>query len=281
MARKSRVCAVSYLNTAPLVWGMTHGPQQGVFDLSFELPSVCADRLRAGSVDVGLIPVIELARQPETAVAPGCAIACAGPVRSILLVAGKPFGEIESFAADTGSRTSVVLAQIIAARRYGRRPAALPHAPLLDEMLAAADAALVIGNPALRLDPKMDSWRGRPVHVYDLGAEWEEMTGLPMVFAVWAARPHAANESLAEALSASAAYGRARIDEIVRVESARLGFPPELVRTYLTEHIRFDLGERECAAMRLYLQLAAELGFAAPRPDIPFLAPRAAAVQQE
>lgn len=277
MARKSRVCAVSYLNTAPLVWGMTHGPQRGVFDLSFELPSVCADRLRAGSADIGLIPAIELARQPETAVAPGCAIACAGPVRSILLVAKKPFDAIASLAADTGSRTSVVLAQIIAARQYGRRPAVYPHPPLLDAMLEAADAALIIGNPALRLDPKMAVRGGRPVHVYDLGAEWRAMTSLPMVFAVWAARMPAAADAPIEALNASAAYGRSRIDEIVRVESRRLGLPPELVRTYLTERIRFDLGERECAALRLYLELAAELGFAPPRPEIPFLAPRAAA----
>ncbi len=278
MARKRRVCAVSYLNTAPLVWGMSRGPQQGIFDLSFELPSVCADRLRAGSVDVGLIPVIELARQPDTVVVPGCSIACAGFVRSILLVAKKPFDEIESFAADNGSRTSAVLAQIIAARKYGRRPLVRPYPPRLDEMLESADAALVIGNPALRLDPQMDSWRGRPVHVYDLGAEWSEMTALPMVFAVWAARLPAADDALAEALNASAAYGRARIDEIVRVESERLEFPPELVRTYLTERIRFDLGERECAAMRLYLHFAAELGLAAPRPEIPFLARREAAV---
>ena len=278
MSRKRRVCAVSYLNTAPLVWGMSRGPQQGVFDLSFELPSVCADRLRAGSVDVGLIPVIELARQPDTAVVPGCSIACDGPVRSILLVSKKPFAAIESFAADNGSRTSSVLMQILAARKYGRRPRVRLHPPRLDAMLESADAALVIGNPALRLDPMMDSWRGRPVYVYDLGAEWSEMTALPMVFAVWAAKTSGGDDAAAAALNASAAYGRERIDEIVRVESARLDFPPALVRTYLTERIRFDLGERECAALRLYLRLAAELDLAPPLPEIPFLACREAAV---
>ncbi len=271
MARRRRVCAVSYLNTAPLVWGLTHGPQRGLFDLSFELPSICADRLRAGSVDVGLIPVIELARQPDAVVVPGCSIACDGPVRSILLVSKKPFAAIDSIAADSGSRTSVVLARILMARKYGLQPRVRPHPPRLDAMLESADAALVIGNPALRLDPKMNRWRGRPVHVYDLGAEWREMTALPMVFAVWAAKTPAADDWPTAALNASAAYGRARIDEIVRVESGRLGFPPELVRAYLTERIRFDLEERECAAMRLYLQFAAELGLAANCPEIPFL----------
>ncbi len=278
MARTKRVCAVSYLNTAPLVWGMSHGPQQGIFDLNFDVPSVCADRLQVGSVDVGLIPVIELARQLDTMVVPGCSIACSGPVRSILLVSKKPFDEIESFAADNGSRTSVALAQIIAARKYGRRPRVRPYPPRLDEMLELADAALLIGNPALRLDPKMDSWRGQPVHVYDLGAEWSEMTSLPMVFAVWAAKASGAGGALTAVLNASAAHGRARIDEIVRVESRRLAFPPALVRTYLTEHIRFDLGERECAALRLYLRLAAELSLAPPRPELPFLARQPASV---
>ncbi len=277
MAPKTRVCAVSYLNTAPLVWGLSHGPQQGVFDLSFELPAVCADNLREASVDVGLIPIIELARQPDTVVVPGCSIACEGPVRSILLLSKKPFDEIESFAADIGSRTSVVLTQIIAARKHGLRPRVRPYPPRLDEMLELADAALVIGDAALRLDPKLESWRGQPVHVYDLGAEWTEMTSLPMVFAVWAAKKSAAHDSLVETLNDSASYGRKHIEEIISVKSERLDFPPEQVRAYLTKHIRFGLGERERDAMRLYLRLAAELGLVDPRPAIPFLAEQAVA----
>ena len=78
MSAPLRVCAVSYLNTAPLVWGMTHGPQQGVFDLRFTLPPECADALREGNADIGLIPVIELARQPDLVVIPAGAIACIG-----------------------------------------------------------------------------------------------------------------------------------------------------------------------------------------------------------
>lgn len=275
MAPRTRVCAVSYLNTAPLVWGLSHGSQQGLFDLSFALPSVCADRLRAGAVDVGLIPVIELARQPDLAVVPQCSISCDGPVRSILLVSKKPFDAIESFAADSGSRTSVILTRIIAARKYGLRPSVRPHPPRLGEMLALADAALVIGNPALRLDPKMDSWRGQPVHVYDLGAEWTEMTSLPMVFAVWAANRPVVDDALVKAFVASAAYGAARIDEIARVESERLGFPAELIRIYLQQHIRFGLGERECDAIRLYFRFAAELGLVEPVPELPLFAPQA------
>lgn len=266
MAAKLRVCAVSYLNTAPLVWGLTHGPQRGRFDLSFALPSECADRLRCGEADVGLVPVVELARQPDLLVVPGPAVACDGPVRSIQLVCKKPFGAIDSFAADTGSRTSVVLTQVIAAHMHGIRPQVRPYPPKLGEMLEIADAALLIGDPALRIDPGLTSWKGQPVHVYDLGSEWAEMTGLPMAFAVWGVKNIADSHGLCESLTESARYGRLRIPQIVSAESRRLGLEPAMVEEYLTRNVRYDLGERELEAMRVFLRLAAELGLTeAPR----------------
>lgn len=271
MAAMQRVCAVSFLNTAPLTWGLAHGPQRAAFDLRFALPSACAEQLRAGEVDIGLVPVIELARQPDLLVVPGCGIGCQGPVRSILIVSAKPFDEIESIATDTSSRTSAVLTQVIAAHKHGLRPQVRPYPPRLDEMLEIADAALVIGDPALRINPALADWRGRPVHVYDLGAEWESMTGLPMVFAVWGLKKLADPDGVPETLLESAAYGQERIDEIVEAESRQRGFEPALVRRYLTRHIRYALGEREREAMDLYLRLAAELGLTdAPR-DVAFL----------
>ncbi len=272
MAAKQRVCAVSYLNTAPLVWGLAHGPQRGSFDLRFALPSECAEQLRAGDTDVGLVPVIELARQPDLLVVPGCGISCRGAVRSILLVSKKPFDAVKSFAADTGSRTSTVLTQIVAAHKHGLRPQVRPYPPRLDEMLEIADAALVIGDPALRIDPALSSWRGQPVHVYDLGLEWQDMTGLPMVFAVWGVKKLADSDGLQEALLASATFGRSRLDEIVDLESLRLGFDPQVVRRYLTQYVHYTLGESEREAMGLYLRLAAELGLTEALCEVPFLA---------
>ncbi len=271
MAANLRVCAVSYLNTAPLVWGMRRGAQQDLFDLSFAVPSVCAERLHSGNADVGLVPVIELARQPDLVVVPGAAVACRGTVRSIVVVSKKPLGEIESFAADTGSRTSVVLVQIVTAHMHGIRPQVRPYPPRLDEMLEIADAALIIGDPALRINPAMATWRGRPVHVYDLGAEWWEMTGLPMVFAVWGMKNLANSDGLAAALAESAAYGMGRIEEIVRAESPRLGLEPEAVREYLTRYVRYELGDREREAMCLYLRLASELGLVETSRGLRFL----------
>jgi len=246
-APRLRVCAVSYVNTSPLVWGMLHGLQRGLFDLEFRLPAECADALASGTADIGIVPSFELTRQ-DLAVLPGAGIACRGPVRSILLISSCPAAEIRTLAADSSSRTSVQLARVILERKYGACPAVTSHPPNLEAMMAAADAALVIGDPALRIDPA-----GVPFHVYDLGAEWTELTGRPMVFAVWAGRKDVVTPDVVQVFCDSCRYGRDRIDEIVQAESAARGFPPDLVHDYLTRHIVHELGEREYAGLELFL----------------------------
>ncbi|HEV2448464.1 MAG TPA: menaquinone biosynthesis protein [Candidatus Sulfopaludibacter sp.] len=253
-----RVCAVSFLNTTPLVWGMLHGAQRGLFDLDFRIPADCADRVASGAADIGIIPSFELTRL-DLAVIPGAGIACHGAVRSILLVSSKPAAEIRTLAADSSSRTSVQLARVILERKYGASPAAIPHPPDLPAMLRLADAALVIGDPALRVDPAH-----LPYYSYDLGQEWVEMTGLPMVFAVWAGRREVATPEVTEAFADSCRFGRERIAEIVASEAPARGFPPELVREYLTRHIVHELGRREYQGMELFLRYAREL---AHRPE--------------
>jgi chorismate dehydratase len=231
---------------------MLHGPQQGFFDLLFRVPSECADLVAAGAADIGIIPAFELTRQ-RLAVVPGVGIASRGAVRSILLISKCPAAEIRTLAGDISSRTSVALARIVLRRRFGGSPCVVPAAPDLDSMLAGADAALIIGDPALRLDPAT-----LPYHVYDLGREWTEWTGLPMVFAVWAGRAEVISDEAIAAFQESWRYGQARLEEIVQAESAARAFPPELVRRYLTEHIVCDVGERERAGMELFLQYARE-----------------------
>lgn len=281
MPEKLRVCAVRYLNTVPLVWGFLHGEQRGVFDLRFTLPSECADAVRSSDADIGLVPVVALARQHDLVVIPGHAIACRGPVRSILLVSQKPMEEISSFAADEGSRTSTILAQILLARQFGLRPRVRPYPPKLDDMLDLADAALIIGDPALRIDPEGREWRGQPLHIYDLGAAWVEMTGLPMVYAVWAVKKLVADPALTELFAASAEYGRQHIEEIIEAESRQRDLPPELVRRYLTHHIRFDLGEQERRSMEVFLRLAYELGLVEQSRDLRYLEKEPAVAQQD
>ena len=245
-----RVCAVSYLNTTPLVWGMLHDPQRGLFDLDFQIPAACADQLASGAADIGIIPSFELTRQ-SLEVIPGAGIACHGPVRSILLVSARPAGEIHRLAADSSSRTSVQLARVLLERRFAAEPDLIPHTPDLDAMLRIADAALIIGDPALRIEPSR-----LPYYVYDLGKEWVEMTGLPFVFAVWAGRKSVITPGVVDAFQQSCRFGRERIEEIVAAESGRREIPRDLVREYLTHRIVHELGPRDYEGMDRFLEYA-------------------------
>jgi chorismate dehydratase len=247
-----RLCSVDYLNSAPLVWGLQHGPQRGIFDLTFRVPSQCADLVASGAVDIGNIPAIELWRQNLEFVH-GVGVAARGAVRSILLISKRPLAEIRTLAADTSSRTSVALTRIILSRRYGAEPEFKPCAPDVPGMLEQADAALIIGDPALRLDRA-----ALPYQVADLGAEWTEMTGLPMVFAVWAGRKQHITPAVTDALMESCRFGRAHLEDIVRIDGAARGIPEELAREYLTQHIVNELGPREYEGLQLYLRYARE-----------------------
>ena len=251
---RPRVCAVSYLNTVPLVWGLQHSPElREIFHLRFALPSVCADQLASGEADIGIVPVIEMARQGLEYFS-GTGIACHGPVRSILLVSKVPFANIRSLATDSGSRTSAMLSQIILAERFGVRPRVVARPADLAAMLSETDAALLIGDAALRVDPATI-----PYDTLDLGAEWVALTGLPMVFAVWAGRREVIREPYGTAFLQSCRYGLAHMDDIVRAEAPARQFSPDLVRRYLTQHIVFELGEKDYEGMRLYIRRARQL----------------------
>ncbi|MFN0102104.1 MAG: menaquinone biosynthetic enzyme MqnA/MqnD family protein [Bryobacteraceae bacterium] len=250
---RPRVAVISYLNTVPLIWGLENGPRRHPFLLDYCLPSEGADLVQSGHADIGLLPVIEMARQ-TLAYCPGTGIACDGPVRSILLISKVPPAEIRSLAVDRGSRTSVMLARVILSRRYNAHPSITVSAPVLEYMLAAHDAALIIGDPALHL--RLDVL---PFLTLDLGREWKELTGLPMVFAVWCGRRQFITQSNSQHFLDSLAYGERHISTIVAGQSAQRGLPPDLVHTYLTQHIRFRLGDNEYRGMNTYLDYAAAL----------------------
>ena len=219
--------------------------------MELALPSVCAERLKAGQADVGLVPSIELNRQALRPVA-GLGIASSGAVRSILLLSKVPFSKIRTLAADSSSRTSVMLARLILGQRFGVQPVLHAAAPDYAAMLAGADAALIIGDPALRIDPEALDYEW-----LDLGYEWTHLTGLPMVFAVWAAREGAAD--CAAALAESYRFGQQQLQEIIATEAAERGFTPALVRRYFTQHIRYEIGPRQQKGLDLFLKLARPL----------------------
>jgi chorismate dehydratase len=218
--------------------------------LTVSVPSVCAERLEAGQIDVGLLPVAEIARQ-RLEILPGLGITALGAVRSILLFTKVPWNRIRTLHADVSSRTSVQLARVILRERFGVEPEIRRHPPQLDAMLENADAALIIGDPALRIDPTRE-----PYEWLDLGQEWFTLTGLPFVFAAWAARPGSNMEKLAELAEGSWRFGSSRLEDIVQSEYAARGVTIAAAREYLTRYIHFELRAAQYVGLERFLALA-------------------------
>jgi chorismate dehydratase len=269
--RLLRISAISYLNTAPLMWDFERGHAGREFDISYTLPSACARALQAGNADIGIIPAAAYAQIPELTVLPGVAIASRQPVRSILLVSRVPLEKIRTVALDTSSMTSVALTKILFEKWLGGGRTFTPMAPDIDAMLTAHDAALVIGDPALQID------RSR-YFTLDLAEEWIRYTGKPFVFAFWAVRQQALRETapshdLAAVFQQSRDHGleAASLDQITREWGPRLGLKEADVRSYLTESIYYHLDAACLEGLQLFYRYAAEIGALPAAPKIIFL----------
>jgi|HubBroStandDraft_6_1064221.scaffolds.fasta_scaffold00029_63 chorismate dehydratase len=304
--RPLRISAISYLNTAPLMWDFEHG-EAGVveagreFDVSYTLPSGCARALEAGTADIGIIPAAAYAQVPGLMVLPGVAIASRQPVRSILLVSKVPVERIRTVALDTSSMTSVALTKILFEKWLGGGRTFTPMAPDIEKMLAKHDAGLVIGDPALQID------RSRYLTL-DLAEEWIRHTGKPFVFAFWAVRQQALQEdalsgdtlcgdgrprpsaSRSDApvpeLDLAAVFQRSRdhgleprsLDQIAREWAPQVRITENDVRSYLTENIHYYLDPPCLEGLQLFYRYAAEIGALPAAPEMRFLIPANAAV---
>ncbi len=276
---KLRISIVQYLNTAPLVWGFTNGPLQGKYDLSFTVPSQCAEDLRLGRADVAIIPAIEYQRIPGLAILPDIAIASKNQVRSLLIVAKKPIEQVTTFALDSSSRSTQVLTRILCAEKWRIDPQFAEALPDLPEMLHNADAALLIGDPALcvSLCIEKDSWQGAPgqticqaatlgitsselLYVYDAVAEWRAMTGRAAVLAVWAAPTELATAELNADFQASRDFGLSHLGDISYEASQDLELPRSALESYLRDNIDYSLDAENRRGLELYFEHAAKLG---------------------
>jgi chorismate dehydratase len=269
-----RVSAISYLNTVPLVYDFTHEPTRTTlsdrFDVQFTLPARCAEQLREGSADIGIIPVAAYTTIPDLHILPGAAIAAKHPVRSILLVSKRELKDVRTVAADASSRTSVALMKTLFTRHWKRTPEYTTEFPDLESMLTKHDAALLIGDPALRVDIT------DPRFVYfDLAEEWQIMTGLPFVFAFWTvrgARLEAARQANAcEVFQRSRDAGLAHIDSLVAEHAARYHVTPELAHRYLSYHINYHLDADNLRGLELFYRYAAECGSLPSAPPLRFV----------
>ena len=250
-----RVAAIGFLNPAPLMWDFEHPPLDAPLALRYQIdrmsPAECADRLASGTAEVGLVPIAALATTPGLRILPGCTIASKGRVRSLLLVsrASQPLETLRSVAADTASRTTLAHARILF--RHWGNPAVpfLPSAADLDVMLERADAAILIGDPALMaLEERANRFErtGELLVYHDLAQEWHALTGLPFVSAVWGiacSRPF--DERIVQDFVNSRIHGLENIDALVAEWSRRIPIPEQTIRAYLTTNIHYTLDE-EC-----------------------------------
>jgi len=252
---------IRFLNARPLLAGLEAGlPAPFSYRLTTAEPAECAEQLRSVRAAAGLVPVAALPSLPDVRALPGLGIAARQEVGSVLLVSRVPLEEIRTLAAHTASRTSVALALLLLAERWGVRPRVVPFRPPVEAMLAEAEAAIVIGDPALHV-------RGRSGHrEVDLAAAWVEWTGLPFVFAVWGVRS-TAPAGLEALLEASLAYAREHWQDLVPRWAEAHGVGREEARRYLEENLTYQLGEREREGLEEFLGRAAAAGVLPPCPE--------------
>ena len=302
-----KISAISYLNTAPLMWDFEHAEPGAElvanYDISYTIPSACAEALRAGTADIGIIPAAAYATVPDLVIIPDVAIAARRAVRSILLVGKTPgkrrggpsseqtfskeslseepvskepmsneqwLTQVRTVALDTSSLTSVALAKILFAKWLGGARDYTAMAPDLDAMLGACDAALLIGDPALQVD------RTR-YFTLDLAEEWVARTGKSFVFAFWAIRKQALagrnGRAIAEVFKKSRDHGLSpkKLEAIAQEWAPRLGLTVEVIRAYLTHNIHYYLDPPCLEGLELYYRLGVEVGALPPAPELRFV----------
>jgi chorismate dehydratase len=286
-----RVAAISFLNPAPLLYNFEHEPTatelRTRYDIAYTTPAQCAAQLHAGEADLGLIPIAEL--DEHLAIVPGCTIASLSEVRSILLLVKNPqnlsvdeaLHNVCTVAADSASRSS--LAKVLFAHFYDNHPEFVEHPADPLSMLQQADAALLIGDPALlarehraAIDPAGSLlW-------LDLAQLWRQHTGLPWVAAVWAVRPEALSDrgghsgvttqQLIDDTNNSRFAGKANVETLIAEWAPRIGLPEQTVRTYLTHNIHYDLDDDCLRAIQLFRHLAAQINALPPLDQLAMLA---------
>lgn len=249
--QKPRIAASSYLNTAPLIWSFTHGSQREHVALFTDTaPARCAEMLARGEVDAALVPVIEYQRIEDISIVPDVCVGSKTAVRSVVLVTRRNnLKKIEQVALDESSRTSAVLVKIIFREFLGFEPDWKTAAPDLHTMMQQADAALIIGDPAMTI-PR-DQFR-----VFDLATLWHEFTGFGFVFAMWMVRNDAVAKVRLIDFAAARDEGLANLDSISFENEVKLGLSRAEIQTYLTENIAFSMDEEMQKGLERYFKLA-------------------------
>ena len=258
MGSAIRLGAVVYLNARPLTWALDQSSSP--WQVRYDVPSVCAELLHDGHVDLGLIPSIEYLRGPDYRLVPGVGIGSRGEIATVALYTRTPIGGIRTIALDTSSRTSVALTRVLCGKRFGIAPEFVPHRPDLAAMIARSDAALLIGDPAFDANHE-----ALGLEKIDLGAEWTALTGLPFIYAAWTGRPDALGPGDVEALQRAQEEGVAAIDAIAAEYGRGDDRVTRRAARYLRDNVKYALGPEEAAGLQLFLDYAADLGLGPKR----------------
>ena len=250
------------------MWDFEHGSAGKAFDISYTLPSQCAAEVEAGTADIGIIPSAAYAHICGLSILPGVAIASRQAVRSILLVSEKPMDDIRSVALDSSSLTSAALTRVLFEKCWGGGRKFISMPPNLTAMLGRHDAALLIGDPALKVD------RSRYL-TWDLGDEWVHLTGKPFVFAFWAVTnlaAHQARVDLAAIFQESRDHGLEpeNLAQTAKTWGPRLGMSQEDVLQYLTKNIHYYLDDACLEGLEQFYRYAYELHVLPRAPDLHF-----------
>jgi chorismate dehydratase len=243
-----RVGSVSFLNAKPLIYGLDSNDN---LELELDVPSKLLDGLVEERYDVALLPVIDYQRLPGLRLLTAGGIGCDGPTLTVRIFSRVPIDEVQTLACDTDSHTSVALAQILLADHYGLSPRFVD----LDEADdAPGTARLLIGDKVVCEEPPSFP------HQLDLGGAWKAMTGLPFVFAAWMARDGVDLGDLPEMLDRARVLGLRHVDQIVAEHAVPRGWPGDVARRYLAEHLKFEIGPRQLDAIREFHGRAARHG---------------------
>jgi len=263
---RPRIAASSYLNTAPLIWSFIHGSRQDAVQLFTDTaPARCAEMLMNGDVEAALVPVIEYQRMPDVVLVPDVCVGSHSAVKSVVIASkSADLRSVRHVALDGSSRTSVALTKIIFREFLGHEPEWRAMAPDLTAMLAENDAALVIGDPAMKIPRDK-------VHLFDLATLWREHTGLGFVFAMWMARESDAVRVRAIDFAGARDEGLRNLDEIVPAYSERLGPGSAELKAYLTQNISFQIDDDLHAGLELFFGLAAKHKLISERRDLKML----------
>ncbi|MEV4347221.1 menaquinone biosynthesis protein [Actinoplanes sp. NPDC049596] len=264
-SRRPRVGHIQFLNCLPIYWGLMRSGALLDVDLHKDTPDQLNDALVRGDLDIGPISLVEyLKHADELLLLPDIAVGSDGPVLSVNLVSERPLPELDGrpVALGSTSRTGVLLAQMQLADRWGVEPEYVRTPPDLSQMLRQADAAVLIGDVALRAlyeAPELG------LEVFDLAQGWKEWTGLPMVFAVWAVRKDFAAAHPGQVKEVHDAFQRSKqlclteLDEVAVTASRWEPFDAATLAEYFRA-LDFSLGERQIAGIREFAHRAAARG---------------------